>query len=226
MQLRRIGICTTFLLLAGCSGFGGPGFGAARPGGNEGVWGNYPITDGFHHSLPKPGRRVVIWGGHSAATGTAINWLQRQGLHVVERVQIQKVFDEQRIQLTHTPDDEAQVLRAGKLLGADAVAFLDTPVTGGSRTVGGSFVYGNAGGSNLDSASVFSTSTWIRGVSIETGEVLWSATARYPESMANLDDVLARLTCHALATAWGYRPAGKPDVLSDMCLAKGPPSDN
>jgi len=76
----------------------------------------------------------------------------------------------------------------------------------------------------MDSASVYSTSTWIRGASIETGEVVWSATARYPESSASLDNVLALLTCHALATAWGYRQSGQPDYLpDDMCMVNGPP---
>ena len=112
----------------------------------------------------------------------------------------------------------------GKLLGAEAVVFLDTPITGGSRSSGGGFAYGNVGSSSMDSASVYSTSAWIRGVSIETGEVLWSATARYPESSASLDNVLAVLTCHALATAWGYRQSGQPDALPDMCMVKGLPS--
>lgn len=207
------------LLLHGCAGFGA----ASSDRMNDGAWGRYPITDGFRTSLPKPAERVVIWGGHPAATGSAISWLQRQGLLIVERAQLRKIFDEQHIQLTHTPDDEAQVLRVGKILGANVVVFLDTPVTGGSVTSGGSFAYGNVGSSRLDSASVYSTSAWIRGVSIETGEVLWSATARYPESYANLDHTLAILTCHALATAWGYRQSGKPDVLPDMCTVKGPP---
>lgn len=219
MRTSYLCVCVASLLLYGCAGFGA----ASSDRTNEGTWGNYPITDGFRNSLPKPGQRMVIWGGHPAATGSAINWLQRQGLRIVERAQLRKIFDEQHIQLTHTPDDEAQVLRVGKLLGADAVVFLDTPVTGGNRTSGGSFAYGNVGSSSLDSASVYSTSAWIRGVSIETGEVLWSATARYQESFANLDNVLALLTCHALATAWGYRQSGQPDVLPDMCTVKGPP---
>ena len=219
MRLIYMSLCVTSLLLPGCAGLslGGGGFGAACFGENcpQGIQGDYPITDGFRHSLPKPGGRVVVWGGHPAAAGTTINWLQRQGLRIVERVQLQKIFDEQRIQLTHTPDDEAQVLRVGKLLGADAVAFLDTPVTSGSRAKGSSLFWQGSGGSSLDSASVYSTSVWIRGVSIETGEVLWSATARYPQSFESVDHVLALLTCHALATAWGYRQPGRPDILRD-----------
>jgi hypothetical protein len=224
---RILSICipAAALLLHGCSGLFS-GFGAASSERmSDGTWGNYPvpITDGFRNSLPRAPARVVIWGGHPAATGSAINWLQRQGLRVVERAQLRKIFDEQHIQITHTPDDEAQVLRVGKLLGADAVVFLDTPITGGTRSSGGGFAYGNVGSSNMDSASVYSTSAWIRGVSVETGEVLWSATARYPQSSASLDNVLAVLTCHALATAWGYRESGQPEHLLDMCMVKGPP---
>lgn len=220
MRIVNIGLCAATLLLQGCSGFGA----ASSDVMSDGTWGNQPvpITDGFQNALPKPGQRVVIWGGHPSATGSAINWLQRQGLRIVERAQLRKLFDEEHIQLTHSPDDEAQVLRVGKLLGAHAVVFLDTPITGGSRASGGGFAYGNIGSSSMDSASVYSTSAWIRGVSIETGEVLWSATARFPVSSASLDNVLAVLTCHALATAWGFRESGQPEKLGNMCMVKGP----
>jgi hypothetical protein len=221
MRVGYVCLYAASLLLHGCAGFGA----ASSDRMSDGAWGNYPvpITDGFRNSLPKRGEHVVIWGGHPSATGSAINWLQRQGLRVVERAQLRKIFDEQHIRLTYTPDDEAQVLRVGKLLGAEAVVFIDTPITGGNRSSGGGFVYGNVGSSSMDSASVYSTSAWIRGVSIETGEILWSATARYPESSASLDNVLAVLTCHALATVWGYRQPGQPDSLPDMCMVKGPP---
>ncbi|TLY29438.1 MAG: hypothetical protein E6K63_05130 [Nitrospirae bacterium] len=177
-----------------------------------------PITDGFRKSLPPPHARTVVWGGHPSATGTAVSWLQRQGLRIVERSKLQKVLDEQTIRLTHTSDDEAQVLRVGKLLGAEVVVFIDSPVTGGHQSSGGA--YGNIAASG--SATVYSTSIWVRGVDIESGEVLWSATARYPESFSNLDDMLVRLTCHALATAWGFRQVGEPETVlfpKDMCLA-------
>ena len=81
----------------------------------------YPVTDGFHKTLPQQNTRAVVWGNHPAAAGTATTWLQKRGLTIVERARLQQVFDEQQIRLTHTPDDEAQVLRAGKLLGAEMV---------------------------------------------------------------------------------------------------------
>lgn len=78
----------------------------------------YPVTDGFHKTLPKQNTRAVIWGDHPAVAGTAATWLLKRGLTIVERARLQQVFNEQQIRLTHTPDDDAQVLRVGKLLGA------------------------------------------------------------------------------------------------------------
>ena len=45
----------------------------------------YPITDGFHHSLPQPNTRIVVWGNSPVVMGTATTWLQKRGLRIVER---------------------------------------------------------------------------------------------------------------------------------------------
>ena len=89
MRIGYLCLCAASLLLQGCSGFGA----ASSDRMIEGTEDNYPITDGFRTSLPKPSERVVIWGGHPAATGSAINWLQRRGLRIVERAQLRKIFD-------------------------------------------------------------------------------------------------------------------------------------
>ena len=67
----------------------------------------YPVTDGFHQTLPQQNTRAVVWGDHPAAAGTATTWLQKRGLTIVERARLQQLFNEQQIRLTHTPDDEA-----------------------------------------------------------------------------------------------------------------------
>jgi hypothetical protein len=65
-----------------------------------------------------------------------------------------------------------------------------------------------------------STSVSIRGVNVGTSEVTWSGTARYPQPVGGLDDALAKLTCQALATAWGFRPPGQHKLDSQaMCQA-------
>ncbi len=119
-------------------------------------------------------------------------WLQKRGLTLVERARLQQVFQEQGIRLTYTPDREADLLRVGQLVGAQQVVF--TEHTG------------------YNSVS-------IRGVHVETAEVLWSGSAYWTDDvMGTTQEKLVRLTCQALATAWGFRPTGNRWILSDpMC---------
>ncbi len=176
----------------------------------------YPVTDGFHQTLPRQGNRAVVWGDHQAAVGMATTWLQKRGLTIVERARLQQVFNEQAIRLTHTPDDEAQVLRVGKLVGAETVVFIDTPF---QKELRKSFTV-NTAEAKGDEYTEYSTSVSIRGVNVGTSEVMWSGTARYPRPVGGLDDALTKLTCQALATAWGLRPPGQHEFNSQaMCQA-------
>ena len=175
----------------------------------------YPITDGFHHSLPRADTRIVIWGNHPAVTGTATTWLQKRGLRVVERARLLQIFEEQRIRLTHTVDDEGPILRVGKILGAGMVVFTDGSATAGVASNYSVNAYGGGGGSQ----SIYSGAVSIRGVDVGTSEVLWSGNARYPlQNASSPEDSLMKLTCQALATAWGLRPAGEQPISSQsMC---------
>jgi hypothetical protein len=197
MQVMRAGLCVIALVL-GC------GCAVDYP--------VYPVTDGFHKALPQPNTRSVIWGDHPTAVGTVTTWLQKRGLTIVERARLQQIFNEQQIRLTHTPDDEAQVLRVGKLLGAQTVVFVDASFQKELR----SHYYEGSGGA----AIVYSAGVSIRGVNVETSEVVWSGTARYPNPVGGIEDALAKLTCQALATAWGFRPPGQHEFNSQaMCQA-------
>jgi hypothetical protein len=178
------------------------------------------ITDGFHHSLPPTNTRIVIWGTSPVVTGTTTTWLQKRGLRVVERAKLLQIFEEQRIRLTHTADDEGPILMVGKLLGAGMVVFSDASVTSGVVSKYSVDASGGAGGS----ATVHSAAVSIRGVDVETSEVLWNGVARYPQNSSSApEDGLVKLTCQALATAWGFRPAGDQSIASQsMCLADKP----
>ena len=180
----------------------------------------YPVTDGFHHSLPLPNTRIVIWGDTPTVTGTATTWLQKRGLRIVERAKLLQLFEEQRIRLTHTADDEGPILRVGKLIGAEMVVFADASVTRGVASNYSVNAYGGGGRSE----PVSSASVSIRGVEVETSEVVWNATARYPQQTGGSpEDALAKLTCQALATAWGFRPAGDQAISSQtMCMVEKP----
>lgn len=174
----------------------------------------YPVTDGFHKTLPQQNTRAVIWGDHPSAAGTATTWLQKRGLTIVERARLQQVFNEQQIRLTHTPDDEAQVLRVGKLLGAETVIFVDTSF---QKELRSSFTIDEKGGAG-GTATEYNASVSVRGVNVETSEVAWSGTARYSTPVRGIEDALAKLTCQALATAWGVRPPGQHEFDSPaMC---------
>ena len=158
-----------------------------------------PITDGFHHELPKPAHRLVVWGAEPNAVGTATSWLLKRGYRVVERAKLDQVLEEQRIQLTHTPEDEAHVLGVGKLIGAQMVVFVVTKIT--SQEAG---------------SAVYNLGMTIRGVDVETGEVQWVGTGRYPKPASNIEDGIVKLTCHVLATAWGLESTGE-QTVDDVC---------
>ena len=176
----------------------------------------YPVTDGFHKTLPQQNTRAVVWADHPATAGTATIWLQKRGLTIVERAKLQQVFNEQQIRLTHTPDDEAQVLRVGKLLGAEMVIFVDTSFQKELR----SSYYADANKAEGGMHTEYSASVSIRGVNVGTSEVAWSGTARYPNPVGGIEDALAKLTCQALATAWEFRPPGQHEFNSQaMCQA-------
>ena len=72
----------------------------------------------------------------------------------------QQIFDEQKFRLMYTPEREADVLRVGQLAGATQVIFVEVQLK-------------PSGGPEIKSASV-----GIRSVSVETGQVRWSGTAR------------------------------------------------
>jgi hypothetical protein len=163
----------------------------------------YPITDGFHKALPQRNTRVVVWSDHPNVLGTATTWLQKRELTIVE--------------LAHTPDDEAQVLRVGKLLGAETVIFVDTSF---QKELASSYYVGAYGGGG-GTATVYSVNVSIRGVNVETSEVAWSGTARYPDPIGGIEDALTKLTCQALATAWGFRPAGQQEIASQAMCSVG-----
>ena len=157
----------------------------------------YPVTDSFHKTLPQQNTRVVIWADHPATGGTATTWLQKRGLTIVERARLQQVFNEQQIRLTHTPDDEAQVRRVGKLLGAETVIFVDASF---QKELRSSFKVGAEGGGG-GTFTEYSASVSVRGVNVQTSEVAWSGTARYSNPVGGIEDALTKLTCQALATA-------------------------
>ena len=180
-----------------------------------------PVTDGVHRELPPAGTRTVIWGDHTGAVGTATTWLLKRGLIVVERAKLEQLLKEQEITLTHTPDDNADVLRVGQLLGAQHLIFVDTKITptefAAGNYVGPNPFMASPGHGSSFKETLFNVGISVRGVDVVSGEVLWSGAGHYPGPAPNVDRGVATLTCHTLATVWGLRPSGSGVTRADTC---------
>ncbi|MDE3019583.1 MAG: hypothetical protein KGO52_16015 [Nitrospirota bacterium] len=127
-----------------------------------------------------------------------MGWMQDTGQTVIERARLQEVLNEQKIRLTNTPDDDAHVLRAGRLAGADYIIFAyvsvrqvttqpmeDDPRFGGLGIAGPTFLI----------------SVSARSVSVATGEIRWSGTASYPRPVRNPEQTVTVLAEAAFARA-------------------------
>jgi len=158
----------------------------------------YPVTTGSHvqNEMEKK-YRMVIWATHPAMASTIMSMAQQGGNTIVERSRLDQVFKEQQIRLTHTSDDDAQVLRVGKLLGADRVIFAEHTISSSNFNKAVVSAYGGSSSSQ----AVYNLSVSIRSVDVETGEVRASGTAYYPKPITNPDAGLIGLTRAAVARA-------------------------
>ncbi|MCP9470286.1 MAG: CsgG/HfaB family protein [Nitrospira sp.] len=162
--------------------------------------GVYPISTGSHTKLndcTKSPKRVVVWGNHPGMVNTIIEIFQRAKCPVVERARLQMILKEQEIRLTHTPEDEADLLRIGKLAGADHMIFAEAVTT--SVISSGTFVNAYGGASRTDTA--YHVSVSIRSVDVETGEIQWSGSAHYDAAISNPEGGIVYLTRSAVARA-------------------------
>ena len=106
--------------------------------------------------LPQEGTRIVVYEVDSRKGGLAENeavgWLMQKGLTVIERGSIERIFEEQRFTLSH--GSESSILRAGHLLGAAQAVFISSGLS----------------------------DIYLKGVDVESGQVLWAVNGKYPYS--------------------------------------------
>ncbi|WP_454063730.1 hypothetical protein [Candidatus Nitrospira salsa] len=156
-----------------------------------------PITDGYHHELPNSKTQVIVWGNHPAVVETTTTWLQKHGLLTLDPTTIGETLKTKDIRWTHTFQDERSILKAAQELGVQEVVFANR--------------YGDRRAPSVS----------VRGVDAKTNRLLWIGSGRYPEYLTQPEnDIVTKLTCQALATAWGYRLPGKDWVDSSIerCL--------
>jgi hypothetical protein len=150
-----------------------------------------PVTDGFHTSMSNGNETIVIVGSNHSANSAATIWLQKRGLSVLERSQLDQILAEQQLRLVRSSDDEAMLLHVGRLAGASQIVFIDTT----------------------------SSAVSIRAVDLESGKIGWTGSAHYRDMrIKEPGDPTMKLTCQALATAWGFREPGDIYIPSQqMC---------
>ena len=141
--------------------------------------------------------KFVVWGNHSGATHTAIERLQHDGNVVLERARLQEIFEEQKIRLTHTSDDNASVLKVGRLVGADRVVFVEA--SDSSQVLNRAFVGAYGGASR--SETVHHVSVSVRAVNLETGEIRWSGHATLSQPVDDPQTAFTLLTIAAIDRA-------------------------
>jgi curli production assembly/transport component CsgG len=160
----------------------------------------YPVSTGSHSKIgpgnPDTLPRSVVWGNHPVVVDAATQSMQEMNVQVVERARLKEILNEQKVRLTNTSDDEVELLKVGRLLGADQVIFADATVN--SKEV--LRVVDSYGGSS-QAETVYQLSVSIRNISVETGEVRWSGTATYPKPVTHRDQGLIDLTRHAMSHA-------------------------
>ena len=150
-----------------------------------------PVTDGFHSDMSDGNGTVVIVGNNNSANSAATIWLQKRGLSVLERSQLDQILAEQQLRLVRSSDDEAMLLHVGRIAGASQIIFIDTT----------------------------SSAVSIRAVDLESGKIRWTGSAHYRDMrIKEPGDSSLKLTCQALATAWGFREPGDIYIPSQqMC---------
>jgi hypothetical protein len=134
---------------------------------------------------------------------------------VIEPMELQRLFEKQKVLVTRSFADEQQALRAAKELQAGLVIMtqseLGSTVVDRNATTTAAVPYPGTVRTTLSNASVA-----VRGLDVASGELILTGTAKYPQQLAAAGpDTLAMLACQALETAWGLQLPGEQDLSPD-----------
>lgn len=169
----------------------------------------------------KKPKRFVVWGDHQAVSTTIVNHLMASGHGVIERARLQDIFNEQKITLRHSSDDYADVVRVGRLLGANIVVFGESTmrsvalssvprdITISERLLAASAAGGDQGAIQMlqqrqqaaDRMTVYQLGVAVRAVDVESGEVRWNGSSRFSQPVTDLEASLGALTNAAMGRA-------------------------
>ena len=161
----------------------------------------YPVTTGSFKALPSRGDRVLVNGSELAVVNAVAAWLENRGLIVIEQDEVRDYFGNDTLRQCGAECSRAALIEGARALGADELIVMQS--------------------SRLQRPDRLTVS--LQGLAVQTGEDLWDASGELliPHSALNEEQItqeLVGVACHALATMWGYRPAGSLTERSvDFC---------
>jgi hypothetical protein len=160
-----------------------------------------PVTTGSFKSLPSPGERVLVEGSEDAVVNAVATWLEDRGVIVIKQNEPRQYLGNDTVRQCREDCFRTAMIEDAKALGADELILMQS--------------------SRLHAPDRLAVS--LQGFAVQTGEDLWNVSGQLviPYTALNEEEITQKLTtvaCHALATMWGYRPAGfstEPSV--DFC---------
>jgi hypothetical protein len=151
----------------------------------------HPITTGSFRALPSTGERVVVEGNELAVVNAVAAWLGERGLIVIEQNELRQYLGHDTLRQCGENCFRTAMIDGARALGADELIHMQS--------------------SRLHAPDRLAVS--LQGLAVQTGEDLWNASGQLVilHTALNEEQItreLATVACHALATVWGYRPAG------------------
>jgi hypothetical protein len=151
----------------------------------------HPVTTGSLKALPSTGERVVVEGSELAVVNAVAAWLENRGVIVIERTELRQYLGNDTLRQCGADCVRTAMIEGARGLGADELILMQS--------------------SRLHAPDRLAVS--LQGLAVQTGEDLWNASGQLaiPYTALNEEQItqeLATVACHALATMWGYRPAG------------------
>ncbi len=159
---------------------------------------HFPITSGSHTLLPSEQQRILILGD-SALTSVAEEWLRS---HHYSHILVPP-------RNSHQALDREAVLTLATELQAEFVLFLER-----EELKTGALIDPHCG-------TGFNINVTVRGLSRVSRETVFRGNAHYPHCVEHTHEIIEKLTCQALATAWGFRPSGQLEIPSSLACTAG-----
>ena len=167
-----------------------------------------PASDSRSHPVPiTPSptvqQRILVWGD-APLTDVAVEWLIS---HHYSAIITPESDPFQTTKASRRFSDRTVALSVADDLKADFVLFLER-----EESKEGALIEPRCD-------TRFYVNVDVRGVSVESGDMAVRGNAHYRTAVDLNGKTFRSLTCHALATAWGFRPSGQLDIPSGlMCI--------